>query len=136
MLSFSSQVGFTGSNTPIYDTFYSGGIQFPGFQFHSVSPVKDGVQIGGDFQWINSLEYLFPLTADDMLHGSLFLGFGTVEENVNIDWDRFRVAPGFGFRITIPAMGPAPIALNFAFPIAQAPTDNKEVFTFTVGFTR
>jgi outer membrane protein assembly factor BamA len=33
-------------------------------------------------------------------------------------------------------MGPAPIALNFAFPIAEAPTDETEVFTFNVGFTR
>ena len=86
--------------------------------------------------WINSLEYLFPLTADDMLHGAAFIGFGTVEENIALDWDQFRVAPGFGLRITIPAMGPAPIALNFAFPIAEAETDDKEVFTFNIGFTR
>jgi outer membrane protein insertion porin family len=136
VLSFASQLGFTGDNTPLYDTFYSGGIQFPGFEFHSVTPIKDGVQIGGEFMWVNSLEYLFPLTADDMLHGAAFLGFGTVEENITLDWNRFRVAPGFGLRITIPAMGPAPIALNFAFPIAQAPTDNEEVFTFNIGFTR
>lgn len=136
VLSYSTQLGFTGNNTPIYDTFYSGGIQFPGFEFHSVTPIKDGVQIGGQFMWINSLEYLFPLTADDMLHGAAFIGFGTVEENITIDWDRFRVAPGFGLRITIPAMGPAPIALNFAFPVAEADTDDKQVFTFNIGFTR
>jgi outer membrane protein insertion porin family len=141
VLSFSSQLGFTGDNTPLYDTFYSGGIQFPGFEFHTVTPIKyasDGtsVQIGGDFQWINNLEYLFPLTADDMVHGAAFVGFGTVEENITIDWDRFRVAPGFGLRLTIPAMGPAPIALNFAFPIADAATDQQSVFTFNIGFTR
>jgi outer membrane protein insertion porin family len=136
VLSFATQLGFTGDNTPIYDTFYSGGIQFPGFEFHSVTPIKDGVQIGGEFMWINSIEYLFPLTADDMLHGAAFLGFGTVEENIALDWDRFRVAPGFGFRITIPAMGPAPIALNFAFPIVKAETDDEEVFTFNIGFTK
>ncbi len=136
VLSFATQLGFTGDNTPLYDTFYSGGIQFPGFEFHSVTPIKDDVQIGGDFMWVNSLEYLFPMTADDMLHGAFFLGFGTVEENVTLDWNRFRVAPGFGFRITIPAMGPAPIALNFAFPIAEAPTDDREIFTFNIGFTR
>lgn len=136
ILSYSTQLGFTGDNTPIYDTFYSGGIAFPGFEFHSVSPIKDGVQIGGEFEWINSVEYLFPFTADDMLHGAVFLGFGTVEENITMDWDRFRIAPGFGFRITIPAMGPAPIALNFAFPVKKAPTDDEQVFTFNVGFTR
>ncbi len=141
VLSFATQLGFTGDNTPLYDTFYSGGIQFPGFGFHTVTPIKyasngASVQVGGDFMWINSLEYLFPLTADDMLHGAAFIGFGTVEENIALHWDQFRVAPGFGLRITIPAMGPAPIALNFAFPIAEAATDDKEVFTFNVGFTR
>ena len=93
------------------------------------------MQIGGEFQWINSLEYLFPFTADDMLHGAVFMDFGTVEENVTLDWSRFRVAPGFGLRITIPAMGPAPIALDFAFPIASAETDDRELFTFNIGFS-
>ena len=50
--------------------------------------------------------------------------------------DNFRVAPGFGLRITIPAMGPAPIALDFAFPIAKADTDLTQVFSFFVGFGR
>jgi outer membrane protein insertion porin family len=71
-----------------------------------------------------------------MVHGAAFVGFGTVEENIAINWDQFRVAPGFGLRLTIPAMGPAPIALNFAFPIADAPTDDRQVFTFNIGFTR
>ena len=67
--------------------------------------------------WVNTVEYLFPLTADDMIHGVVFTDFGTVEDDVEID--DFRVAPGFGLRITVPAMGPAPIALDFAFPVAQ-----------------
>jgi outer membrane protein insertion porin family len=66
----------------------------------------------------------------------LFVGFGTVEENIAINWDQFRVAPGLGLRITIPAMGPAPIALNFAFPVAKAETDDEEIFTFNIGFSR
>ncbi len=101
-----------------------------------MGPLKGGVEIGGEFQWINSLEYLFPLTADDMMHGVVFVDYGTVEENVTIDFDRFRVAPGFGLRLTIPAMGPAPIALDFAFPIANAATDVRQVFTFNIGFNR
>lgn len=136
VLSFITQLGFTGSDTPIYDQFYSGGIEFPGFEFHSITPVMMGVQTGGDFMWVNALEYLFPLTADDMVHGVAFVGFGTVEENITIDWGRFRVAPGFGLRLTIPAMGPAPIALNFAFPVADARTDQEQVFSFNIGFNR
>ena len=83
------------------------------------------MQVGGEFKWINTVEYLFPLTADDMIHGVAFCDFGTVEENVAIHGNNFRVAPGFGLRITVPAMGPAPIALDFAFPVAKADTDDN-----------
>ena len=44
--------------------------------------------------------------------------------------------PGFGLRITLPAMGPAPIALDFAFPVVYAPYDSKQLFSFFVGFAR
>ena len=42
---------------------------------------------------------------------------GTVEPTISNWSDNYRVAPGFGLRITIPMMGPAPIALDFAFPV-------------------
>jgi outer membrane protein insertion porin family len=92
------------------------------------------VQVGGEFMWVNTVEYLFPLTADDMIHGVAFVDFGTVEEDVEIE--DFRVAPGFGLRVTIPAMGPAPIALDFAFPIVSAETDDEQVFSFNIGLQR
>ena len=86
--------------------------------------------------WINSLEYLFPLTADDMIHGVVFVDFGTVEKSVRLDMDTVRVAPGFGLRMTVPAMGPAPIALDFAWAVKRAGYDDLQVFSFNVGFTR
>jgi outer membrane protein insertion porin family len=46
------------------------------------------------------------------------------------------VAPGFGLRIAIPMMGPAPIALDFAFPISSEPGDDRQVFSFFVGINR
>ena len=63
-----------------------------------------------------------------------FVDFGTVNQNVALD--NFRVAPGLGLRITVPAMGPAPIALDFAFPVAKADTDDTQVFSFSVGLQR
>ena len=39
-------------------------------------------------------------------------------------------------RITIPAMGPAPIALDFAFPAVNEGGDEIENFSFFVGFLR
>ena len=85
---------------------------------------------------LGSFEYMLPLTADDMIRAVAFVDYGTVEEDVRIDWDNFRVAPGFGFRITVPALGPAPLAFDFAFPVCKADTDDTQVFSFFVGFSR
>ena len=63
-----------------------------------------------------------------------FVDFGTVTESVSLE--DFRVSPGVGLRITVPALGPAPIALDFAWPVESAPFDEEQVFTFNVGFLR
>ena len=72
-----------------------------------------------------------------MLKGALFCDYGTVEEEYdNIDMEDFRVAIGAGIRITVPAMGPAPIAVDFAVPLAREDTDRIQNFSFFVGFGR
>jgi outer membrane protein insertion porin family len=71
-----------------------------------------------------------------MIRGTVFCDFGTVERNVALHPDQFRVAPGFGFRLNVPAMGPAPLAFDFAFPIASADTDHRQMFSFFFGATR
>ncbi|MEM8864663.1 MAG: BamA/TamA family outer membrane protein, partial [Planctomycetota bacterium] len=140
VLSTSTRLGFTGTNTPIYEHFFAGGFStLRGFDFRGAGPVDTSipgrnVEIGGEFMWINTVEYMFPLTADDMVSGVAFVDFGTVEQNVTIE--DFRVAPGIGLRLMVPAMGPAPIALDFAWPISEADTDDTQVFTFNVGFQR
>lgn len=135
VLSFSTTVGYTGTQTPIYENFFAGGFAtMRGFDFRGASPVDNGVEVGGRFQWLNSVQYLFPVSADDMLHGVAFCDFGTVEPDTKIQ--NFRVAPGIGARITVPAMGPAPIALDFAFPVSYAEFDDREVFSFSLGFSR
>ena len=139
VLVLQTRLGFTGSNTPLYDRFFAGGFAtLRGFDFREASPVSvddNGFAVvGGDFRWINTIEYLFPLTADGMINGVAFVDFGTVEESVEIE--DFRVAPGVGLRLTVPALGPAPIALDFAFPVASADFDDEQVFTFNVGFLR
>lgn len=137
VVSLVGRVGITGKNTPIFEKYYAGGFStLRGFEFRGVTPRVDGVGVGGDFMLLGSAEYLFPLTADDALRGVAFVDFGTVEESVKLQSDTFRVAPGFGLRITIPAMGPAPIALDFAVPIARAAGDDIDNFSFFVGFQR
>ena len=96
-----------------------------------------GTIVGGEFEFLGSFEYLMPITADDALRAVFFCDYGTVEETVNdIDFDDFRVAPGFGLRVSVPALGPAPIALDLAFPINRADTDDIQNFSFRVGLFR
>ncbi|NBT12972.1 MAG: hypothetical protein EBS56_05230 [Planctomycetia bacterium] len=147
VLSIGSVLGMSGPDTPAYDNFFAGGYNtLRGFTFRGASPrqmangasptsaAQNAAIIGGPFQWLNTIEYLFPITADDTLRGVVFTDFGTVESNVSIK--QMRVAPGVGLRITLPAMGPAPIALDFAVPVAYAPYDNQQLFSFFVGFAR
>jgi outer membrane protein insertion porin family len=136
-LMLSTQLGFSGVNTPIYENYFAGGYTtLRGFYFRGASPTIGGVQVGGRFEFINSVEYMFPITADDMLRAVVFTDFGTVEQNITITGQDFRVAPGFGFRINIPAMGPAPIALDFAVPVHKAPGDREQLFSFFIGLSR
>ena len=92
--------------------------------------------VGGDFELLNSVEYMFPITADDMLRGVFFVDGGTVEPTVSQWTDKYRVAAGFGLRIAMPMMGPAPIALDFGFPIVKEPGDQTQVFSFFRGLSR
>ncbi len=139
VLSLTLKAGYSGDDTPIFERYYAGGFStIRGFAFRGVTPRDPvyGMGVGGDFQMLASAQYLFPITADDMLRGVCFVDAGTVEPTIT-DWvDQVRVAPGFGLRITIPMMGPAPIALDFAFPITSQPGDQRQVFSFFVGFNR
>lgn len=137
-LSFGTKLGFTGSQTPVFENYFAGGFStMRGFDFRGASPVEGGAIVGGEFQWLNTLEYMFPLTSDDMVKGVLFCDFGTVEEGIELNSENFRVAPGFGFRIHMPAAGlGAPLAFDFAFPVARAGTDQIESFSFYLGVNR
>jgi len=143
VLSLGARAGYTGDNTPIYEHFYAGGFSsLRGFAFRGATPhvyspnAGRDVFLGGQFLLLASAEYMFPITADDMIRGVVFCDTGTVEPTIDNWSNNYRVAPGFGLRIAVPAMGPAPIALDFAFPVAWEPGDRFEVFSFFVGFGR
>src|SRR5690606_5424871 len=129
------QAGYTGDDTPIYERYYAGGFQsLRGFEFRGIGPRQYGVNIGGQFLLAGSVQYMFPLLANDSLHGVVFSDFGTVEDKFEID--DFRASVGTGLRITIPAFGPAPLAFDFAFPLAKAAGDETQIFSFYMGVTR
>jgi outer membrane protein assembly complex protein YaeT len=128
-----SQTSWCGSNAPVFERFYAGGFRsLRGFEFRGVGPSINGFKIGGDFMFLNSLELQIPILANDNLYAVTFLDTGTVEQNVSIS--DYRVSVGFGLRIVVPMLGPVPIALDFGFPIVKESFDNKQVFSFWVGF--
>ena len=140
-VSFGSKLGVSGSDTPLFENYFAGGFStIRGFDFRGASPAEGGdeeIRVGGRFQWLNTLEYMFPITADDMVKGVLFCDFGTVEQDVTINSENFRVAPGFGFRVHMPAAGiGAPLAFDFAFPVSSAEFDEERVFSFYLGVLR
>jgi outer membrane protein insertion porin family len=130
-------LGFAGEDTPIFENYFAGGYTtLRGFEFRGASPTVNGVQVGGRFQFLGTLEYMFPLTADDMLRGVAFVDYGTVERDIEMNSENFRVAPGLGLRVAVPALGPAPLAFDFAFPIEDAAGDQRQTFSFFMGLNR
>ena len=72
-----------------------------------------------------------------MIHGVLFTDFGTVEEDIELNSENFRVAPGVGLRVYVPALGiGAPLALDWAFPVSDASGDVGQTFSFSFGLNR
>ena len=135
VLTLAGNIGWSGSDTPVFERYYAGGFQsFRGFSYRGVTPRDQGAGVGGTFQALGTVEYRVPVTADDMINVVAFSDFGTVEQEVTLD--NFRATAGFGLRVVIPAMGPVPLAFDFAFPIKSQATDDERVFSFYVGINR
>jgi outer membrane protein insertion porin family len=136
-IGFMFRTGFSGAQTPLYENYFAGGFStIRGFRFRGASPRVGSVTVGGEFRMLGSAEYTFPITADDMIKGVAFVDFGTVEEEIELNADDYRVAPGVGLRLNIPALGPAPLALDFAFPVADEDGDQRQIFSFFLGAMR
>jgi outer membrane protein assembly factor BamA len=135
VIALRSQVAWTDTETPIYERFYAGGIRsLRGFEFRGVGPIVNGFNLGGDFMFLNSVEYQVPVLANDNLYFVGFVDSGTVEQSVTIQ--NYRVSAGVGARIMVPMLGPVPIALDFGFPIVKAANDREQIFSFYVGLSR
>ncbi|MFO0964053.1 MAG: BamA/TamA family outer membrane protein [Gemmataceae bacterium] len=135
VLAARTQVAWCGDETPVFERFYAGGFRsLRGFQFRGANPFVNGYAVGGQFLFLNSLEYQVPILANDQLYAVAFIDSGTVESKV--DLSNYRVSAGVGLRISVPMLGPVPIALDFGFPIVRAPDDKTQVFSFWVGMFR
>jgi outer membrane protein insertion porin family len=135
VLSMRNQLGIAGSNTPVFERYFAGGFNsIRGFQFRGVGPNVDGFMTGGTFMLLNSVEYQIPVNAADKIYFVAFVDGGTVESNISIH--DYRVSAGFGVRVTVPMLGPVPIALDFGFPINRTGTDREQIFNFWFGAYR
>ncbi len=133
VLAYHGQVAWSGSDAPVFERYFEGGFRsMRGFAFRGISPQVDGINVGGDFMMLNSLEYQIPVRANDHLYFVTFVDSGTVESSMEIK--DYRVSAGFGVRFVMPMLGPVPIALDFGFPIVKGPGDHEQVFSFWLGF--
>ena len=129
------QRSFTKDPIPIFERFFAGGPNsLRGFEFRTVTPQLRDKPLGGDFLLLGGAEFSFPLFRD-IVRGVTFIDAGGVTEDID-DFDsmkQVRIAAGFGFRIKIPVF-PAPVALDFAWPLRKRRDDDPQVFSFAVGF--
>jgi outer membrane protein assembly complex protein YaeT len=133
VLAYHGQMAWEGSQAPVFERFFAGGFRsMRGFEFRGISPLVNGIPVGGDFMLLNSLEYQIPLMANDRIWLVAFCDTGTVEPRMEIR--DYRVSVGAGVRFMVPGMGPVPIALDFGFPVVKAPGDKQQVFSFWLGF--
>lgn len=133
VLAFRSQASWAGEDTPVYDRFFAGGFRsLRGFQFRGVGPHVGAYNVGGDFAFLNSVEYQIPVVPSDALYLVGFVDSGTVNREVSLA--NYRVTAGVGLRISMPQLlGPVPLAIDFGFPLRQAEGDKKQIFSFWIG---
>ena len=135
ILSVTGQLGFTGNDTPIFERYFAGGFQtFRGFYFRGVGPAQQHVRVGGTFLALGSVQYMFPMLVNESLRGVVFTDFGTVQNSVA--FDQFRLSVGAGIRVSVPALGPLPLAFDWAYPILKQADDRRRNFSFSMGLTR
>ena len=133
VLAARSQLSVTTTDAPVYERFFAGGFRsLRGFQFRGVGPYENTLNTGGSFAFLNTLEYPIPLVANERLRFVTFVDHGTVDRNVSLN--NYRVSVGVGIRLQVPAFGPLPIALDFGFPVVKGADDQKQIFSFYVGW--
>ncbi len=121
---------------PVFETFYLGGRSFRGFGFRGVAP--HGVQpngmpsddrVGGEWLFFLGAEIEKPIF-QRMVSGVVFIDSGTILDDPG--FEKYRVSVGLGLRIYVQALGQAPLAFDFGFPIIKEDDDDTQLFSFTV----
>jgi outer membrane protein insertion porin family len=140
VLSWKTQASYIpegSSNAPIFERLYLGGRTMRGFRFRTVSPkgirndthVLGSDPIGGSWLFFTGVELQQPIFKD-IVSGVAFIDSGTVSNHPG--FSQYRASIGLGLRISVPQLGPAPLAFDFGFPIMKEPGDKRRFFSFTL----
>ena len=140
-----TQVGWIEENRntadiPIFERFFTGGSRtLRGFEFRSVGPQLNDEPRGGRFLGLASIEFSYPILPQGFVRGVAFVDAGSVVDRIDdfylrdeLETSGIRLSAGFGFRVFVPYF-PAPVALDFGFPLIEMVDDDEQVFSFTVG---
>jgi len=126
------------THVPLFDRFFLGGANtLRGYKFRHVGPKDEfGEPIGGNTYWMGSAEYSIPLI--ERLRFAVFYDIGMVYlESYDFNFSQYNDNWGVGLRLAIPQLGPAPLRLDYAFPITHGPdTSGNGRFQFSVGYQR
>ncbi len=125
------------NEVPIFERLYLGGRSLRGFKYRTVSPKgirHDNGQlgnegVGGTWLFFAGVELQQPLY-QDIISGVVFLDSGTVTNRPG--FSEYRVGVGVGIRISVPQLGPVPLAFDFGIPLLKQDGDQKRLFSFTL----
>jgi outer membrane protein insertion porin family len=121
-----------GSPIPIDEKFYLGGIgTLRGYSARTVSPIDNGVYIGGEKELFGNVEIKFPLLPEFGVKGVGFFDYGNAWTGGGIKPPSILMSYGGGIRWASP-MGP--LRLEYGIPINPRLEDNKSGrFEFAIG---
>lgn len=122
---------------PVSERIYLGGRDLRGFAFRGVGPngrrtngtINDGIVVGGTYGFFLGTQIEQPIVGEN-LAAVAFVDSGTVRNDPG--FGEYRVSAGVGLRIYLAALGPAPLAFDFAFPLSQQKGDEERVFSFAL----
>lgn len=136
VLSLRGELGYVmrdGKEIPIDEKFYLGGINtLRGYETRTVSPVKNGVYVGGVKEAVFNVDYVFPIIKDAGLKGVLFFDAGNSYDTGQQYFSKMLMSYGLGFRWYSP-MGP--LRLEYGFPLNPRDGIDKKGgrFEFSIG---
>lgn len=134
--------GRSGSEIPLFDRFFPGGISsLRGFRARSLGPrepvfdqannVIDTTPVGGSSQVIINNEFIFPIVESLGLRGVIFFDMGNAfAHDEGIPLSELRYDAGFGVRWLSPI---GPLRIEIGYPLDRKSGERSSVFQFSFG---